>query len=162
MDKHVWGWKRRIQKKREGVGLCWQGVHLQLAYRGILIRPAKTRHLPLKCHILVRAGETATGFVDFCQPKGAAVCLLFHWQFLFCSVYPEHFLLTFSCSFSWPFCYAVYSVMNGSISSWAFFPPFSWNRLQSVQLCGNKIDLAKKHWEGGNRGRKTDCNCTSV
>lgn len=40
--------------------------------------------------------------------------------------------------------------------SFFFFFSFSWNRLQSEQLCGNKIDLAKKHCEGGgSRGRKT-------
>lgn len=108
MGKHDRGWKGERR---------WQGVHLQLAYCGMLIRPAKTRHLPLKCHILMRRARAAAGFVDFCQAKGAALCLPFHRQSLLCSLYPERFLLTFSCSFSRPFCYAVYSVMNGSISS---------------------------------------------
>lgn len=53
MDKNNWGWKG---------GQHWQGVHLQLAYSGMLIRPATTRHLPLKCHILVRRAGKSSGF----------------------------------------------------------------------------------------------------
>lgn len=99
MGKHDWGWKGEQH---------WQGVHLQLAYCGMLIKPAKTRHLPLKCHILAR--RAAAGFVDFCQTKGAVLRLLFHWQFLSCSLYRELFLLTFSCSFSLPFCYMLFTL----------------------------------------------------
>lgn len=72
MDKHDRGWKR---------GQHWQGVHLQLAHCGMLIRPTMTRHHPLKCHILVRRagnGELLSGKgwrASFALP--AAISFLF-------------------------------------------------------------------------------------
>lgn len=127
----------------------------------MLIKPAKTRHLPLKCHILAR--RAAAGFVDFCQTKGAVLRLLFHWQFLSCSLYRELFLLTFSCSFSLPFCYAVYSVMNGSISSRAIFlfllAGIDYNLCNSAET---RLILLKTLWRGQQRKENIDSSSTSL
>lgn len=81
----------------------WQGVHLQLAYCGMLIRPAKTSHLPPKCHILSgRARGTATGFVWLLS--GKRCCGLFAFSsgnFFSVPFLPRaFFLLTFPGSVS--------------------------------------------------------------
>lgn len=115
MDEHAWRWSGEQD---------WQGVHLQLAYCGMLIRPAKTRHLPLKCHTLMRRAESREQRRVLLTSVGRklswSVCLS-SGNFFSVLFTPSIFSQLFSCAFSLPFCCTVYSVMNGSISTWAFF-----------------------------------------
>lgn len=108
----------------------------------MLIRPAITRHHPLKCHILVRRagdGELLSG-------KGCHALFAFSAWISLLLPLPQAFSLIILLLL--PFCYAVYSVMNGFISGWALFKKKkSWNRLQSVQLCRNKTHLTEKEKE---------------
>ena len=140
----------------------WQGVHLQLAYCGMLIRPAKTSHLPPKCHIL--SGRDGDGFrlTSVGQTVLWFVCL-FQRQFLFCSLLPRAFfslnIPRLRLSALLLCCLLCDEWLHFNLSFF-FLPSFSWNRLQSMQLCGNKIDLAKKHG-GGREGRKENIDSNS-
>lgn len=81
----------------------------------MLIRPAITRHHPLKCHILVRRagdGELLSG-------KGCHALFAFSAWISLLLPLPQAFSLNILLLL--PFCYAVYSVMNGFISGWALF-----------------------------------------
>lgn len=81
----------------------------------MLIRPAITRHHPLKCHILVRRagdGELLSG-------KGCHALFAFSAWISLLLPLPQAFSLIILLLL--PFCYAIYSVMNGFISGWALF-----------------------------------------
>lgn len=144
MEKHDWGWKGEPH---------WQGVHLQLAYCGMLIRPAKTRHLPPKCHILVRRAGNGDRFRWL--PSGIGC------RGLFAFPVAISFLFSLLQAFS---LYILLLLLSALLlccllcDEWLHFKLrfffFLLAGIQSVQLCGNKIDLAKTHCGGDSRGRK--------